>query len=77
MIRDYDTPVLMKGGWIFNPDGMSNRENLYGNMYEKLKVPDSFSLQNRNYDSAEKVCFGKNENIFRPQMPYNQFSELD
>ncbi len=28
-------------------------------------------------DSAEKVCFGKNENIFPPQMPYNQISELD
>jgi len=28
-------------------------------------------------DSAEKVCSGRNEYIFRPQMPYNQFSELD
>jgi len=49
VIRVYDTPVLMKGVWIFNPGGMSNRENLYGNMYEKLKVPNSYSLQNRNY----------------------------
>ena len=29
------------------------------------------------FDSAEKVCFGKNKNIFRPQIPYNHFSELD
>ncbi len=49
VIRIYDTPVLMKGVWIFNPDGMSNRENLYGNMQEKLKAPDSFFLQNHNY----------------------------
>ncbi len=28
-------------------------------------------------DSAEKVCFGKIENIYRPQITYNQFSELD
>ncbi len=39
--------ALIKGVWIFNPNGMSNRENLYRNMQEKLKVPDSFSLQNR------------------------------
>ena len=49
MVLVYDTPVLMNGVWIFNQGGMSNRENLYGNMYEKLKVPDSYSLQNRNY----------------------------
>ncbi len=24
-------------------------------------------------DSAEKVCFGKIENIYRPQITYNQF----
>ncbi len=49
VIRVYDKPALIKGGWIFNPYGMGNRENLYGNMYEKLKVPDPYSLQNRNY----------------------------
>ncbi len=38
---------------------------------------NSNSSGHTKYDSAEKVCFGKTENIFRSQMPYNQFSELD
>jgi hypothetical protein len=33
---------------------MRQKENLYGSRQEKLKAPDSFSLQNRKYDSAEK-----------------------
>jgi len=43
VIRVYDTPALIKGVWIFNPERVGHRENLYGNMQEKLKVPDCFS----------------------------------
>ncbi len=47
VIRVYDTPALIKRVWRFNPERMGNRENLCRNMQEKLKVADSFSLQNR------------------------------
>jgi len=28
MIRVYNTPTLIKGDWIFDPEGMGQKENL-------------------------------------------------
>ena len=35
------------------------RENLYGIMQEKLKIPDSFSLENRKYHACPHTLASK------------------